>query len=211
MNLETRLHMLHTAPLCCSAAVHWHCVYAHAEAGCCVWLAHRIFKNAAGQGPSDAQLEAILDRSAMLAQMAEKAGQQEGQKDKGRKEAAGTSAAGVYRCSDPCGPPVSRACGMASLRLPVHAFPGNVAMPPACECLQHTPTHCWPSTHSGCHICPPAAAAGAADDDGALVAAKHSALEFDAALPPVSSYMLDGIDYQQLKKIKASSLSDIAR
>jgi hypothetical protein len=43
------------------------------------------------------------------------------------------------------------------------------------------------------------------------VAAKHSALDFDAALPPVSSYMLNGIDYQQLRRIKASSLSEIAR
>jgi hypothetical protein len=109
----------------------------------CVWLRFRIFKNAAGQGPSDAQLEAILDRSAMLAQMAEKAGQQQGQ-EAGQQATAGTSAAGVYWCNAPiwaklCRPgpwPPEDACACKYRLRWCHQ---HVC---ACKCLDHTASHC---------------------------------------------------------------------
>ncbi len=80
-----------------------------------------------------------------------------------------------------------------SLRAPPAAAPPAAAPPAAATAAAAT------------------AAAATAADDGALVAAKHTALEFDATLPPLNSYMLNGIDYKQLKRIKSSSLQEIAR
>ncbi|GAX78544.1 hypothetical protein CEUSTIGMA_g5984.t1 [Chlamydomonas eustigma] len=171
--------------------------------------ADRIFKNDSGRMMSDAELEALLDRSTMLAEQElqtlketqrDDAKQQQGQARVGSSsmgEAAAAAAAIKMEAAEEklAAATAAAASNAAALKNEVKAEASAQEGSGGAAAAS--------TTAKGSSV--------ASTSAGSLQTAKHSALNFNAEEKPLSTFMLDGIDYKQLRELQTKGIRDIAR
>ncbi|KAG1680939.1 hypothetical protein FOA52_009898 [Chlamydomonas sp. UWO 241] len=181
--------------------------------------ADRIFKNDKGRMMSEEELDSLLDRSQMMADDEIK---QEA-KAKAKAEVARIAAGGA---AEPAGadepaaeasaePAAGEGAGAGSSG-GAEAEAGEQASAVAEVKLEESkPSGSGAGGSGGDEVgtsaAAPAAAAAAAAASQALQVGKCNALEFDAKEQPLSTFMLDGIDYKKLRELQSKGIRDIAR
>ncbi|GLC46024.1 hypothetical protein PLESTB_001026800 [Pleodorina starrii] len=146
--------------------------------------ADRIFQNEEGAMPSDAELDAIMDRSRMVADAEAAKVKEEEEALKVKEEEGGSAAAGV---GPEAGAGAALAADGAGTMLDVSPGAGAAAG----------------AGGSG--------SGNGSSGGAALLEHKQSALAFDAEAPPVDTFMFQGMDFRALRSTAArDSMRDIA-